>query len=327
MSIRRSLPWLACSVCVLVVASVCRHWSWPDPHGSTKDVPSNVTLAEAGVASLEAMGDVARGSASGRLSLSSPETLHRPALVYIEGGEFMMGASAGESDRQAYELQHRVFVTSFMMCETEVTQAHFVAVHGGLPAGCPGGCGGQLPASNVSWFEAITYLNELSTKEGRRRCYTPDGEVNVLWDSSCDGYRLPSEAEWEYAARAGTTTTYSFDDRYRAFEFAWYYDNAGGRAHPVRTRTGNPWLLHDMHGNVWEWVWDALDANYGVDLDQLAIDPRGPPGAGTARVRVTRGGSFIHGVTSMYSWHRDYLDPGKRFQDVGFRCARSVLAE
>ena len=318
--------WLGYIVCALIGMGIYQCWPWPDSQNSVKEkrLP-NGSLADSGNLGSEAVGDMARGDASG----TSPpvQTQYRPSLVYIQGGEFVMGVSAEEPDRQEYELQHRVRVTSFLMCETEVTQAHFEAVHGELPAGCPGGCGGTLPASNVSWFEAITYLNELSTKEDLRQCYTPRGEGDILWESSCDGYRLPSEAEWEYAARAGTTTTYSFGDPNRAGEFAWYYDNAGRRAHSVRTRAGSPWQLYDMHGNVWEWVWDALDANYGVDLDQLAIDPKGPPGAGIAGVRVTRGGSFNHGVTSMYSWHRDYADPGRRFQDVGFRCARSVIAK
>ncbi len=326
-SFKRTFSWLAIGACVLVIVlglGICRGWPWPVPPGSRiEERPWDTALSDSGALSSEAIGNFTRGKVSG--ASVSIETAFRPALVYIRGGEFVMGVSPDESDRLEYELQHHVRVASFMMCETEVTQAHFVAVHGKLPAGCPGGCGSTLPASNVSWFDAITYLNDLSAKEGLRQCYVLENDGDVLWDAACDGYRLPSEAEWEYAARAGTTTTYSFgDDRNRAGEFAWHYANAGRKAHSVRTRTGNPWQLYDMHGNVWEWVWDALDEKYGVDLEQLAIDPKGPPGIGIAGVRVTRGGSFDHGVTSMFSWHRDYLDPSKRFRDVGFRCARSV---
>jgi len=144
---------------------------------------------------------------------------------------------------------------------------------------------------------------------------------NVTWSDAKDfcehyGYRLPTEAEWEYAARAGTRTRYSFgDDEGKLSEYAWYNENSGGAPHPVGTLKPNPWGLHDMHGNVWEWCWDW----YGSYLPEPQIDPVGPP---AGNYRGLRGGSFVDRAEDLRSANRIRGGPENRIQNFGFRCAR-----
>jgi sulfatase modifying factor 1 len=264
-------------------------------------------------------------------------TVMRPALVHVAGGTFMMGSPPAEVGRYENETQHRVQVSSFVMCETEVTQAQFVAVAGKLPGDCGASCGDALPAHSVSWLDAADYLDALSRKEGLRPCYSGREGETVSWDRSCDGYRLPTEAEWEYAARAGTTTAYSFGDspaelckHANGGEQESCDDGFAGLA-PVgsfRANRGNAWNLLDMHGNVWEWVWDGYDAGFGLDVshftdvNQLTIDPGGPdPFVGDW---VLRGGSFDLVPRHLRSANRDRREPSFRSGYIGFRCVRAA---
>jgi formylglycine-generating enzyme required for sulfatase activity len=282
----------------------------------------------------------------------------RPALVRILGGRFRMGSPETERLRFRDELkqlgidpdiyedeepQHDVRVTGFEMCETEVTQGQWQAVIGTNPSDCNLGCDPELPVQNVSWLEAVLYLNALTRQENQERhadeslspCYEitdegtlskqladasgPDrpelGNAHVEWKPGCTGYRLPTEAEWEYAARAGTQTAFSFDDEALLGEHGWYADNTGTEVKPVKTRKANPWELHDMHGNVYEWVWDW----YGQYGRATQRDPRGPT-KGVAR--VVRGGSVGYGPGYLRSAARSRLLPGARFRLLGLRCVR-----
>jgi formylglycine-generating enzyme len=275
-------------------------------------------------------------------------TALRPALVHVVGGVFMMGSPPGEAGRDDEdEAQHRVQVHGFDMCETEVTQAQYVAVRNTLPRGCGASCGDTLPAHSVSWYDAVHYLDALSVREGLSPCYGGKDGEDVSWDRSCTGYRLPTEAEWEFAARAGTTTAYSFGDapadlcKHANGESQGCDDGFAGLA-PVgsfRAAKGNAWNLLDMHGNVWEWVWDAYDANFGLsvkqgavngetvagrprltDVNQLTDDPSGPPIGGD---RVLRGGSFGFEPGNLRSACRSRYEPSVRLRNIGFRCIRA----
>ena len=181
-------------------------------------------------------------------------------LVYIEPGEFDMGSPASERRRENDEAQHRVKLTrGFRLGMYEVTQEQWMSVMGSNPSDARGD---DYPVEQVSWDDAVEFCRKLSEKEGRT-------------------YRLPTEAEWEYACRAGTTGAYAgtgnLDD------MGWYAGNSGGRKQPVGRKQPNAWGLFDMHGNVWEW---CLDWYYRYPQDTV-VDPRGPE---SGAYRIRRGG-------------------------------------
>ena len=209
-------------------------------------------------------------------------------LVLIPAGEFAMGSPNSDKDgRDNEKPQHRVRITRpFYLGATEVTQGRYRAVTGANPSSSQGS--DDLPVEQVSWLDAVNYCNALSRKEGLPEFYRIDkGKVEVP-DWTGPGYRLPTEAEWEYACRAGSTTRYCYgDDAERLGEYAWYVGNAEGTTHPVGGKRPNVFGLHDMYGNVWEWCWDSFDAKYFGQSP--AADPLGP--SQTAD-RVTRGGGW-----------------------------------
>ncbi len=154
--------------------------------------------------------------------------------------------------------------------------------------------GESLPVEQVSWFDAVRFCNKLSERVGLQPCYRieeAEAQPEVEWDQSANGYRLPTEAEWEYACRAATETAYSFgDDAAQLHEYAWFDGISEGRAHEVGHKKPNGWGLHDLHGNVWEWCWDWYgDYQVSNDLTVSQANTIGPP---TGNGRVLRGGSF-----------------------------------
>jgi formylglycine-generating enzyme required for sulfatase activity len=172
---------------------------------------------------------------------------------------------------------------------------------------------------SVSWLDAINFCNALSRKEGLTPFYRVQGETAVVPDWNGPGYRLPTEAEWEYACRAGSTTRYSFgDDAADLGAFAWYDGNSDGKTHPVGQKRPNAWGLYDMHGNVWEWCWDAYEADY-YSKKPPAADPLGPSQAAS---RVSRGGGWNFSPQNCRSAHRSGGEPGFRGNFLGFRVAR-----
>jgi formylglycine-generating enzyme required for sulfatase activity len=183
------------------------------------------------------------------------------------------------------------------MGETEVTQAQWKAIMGtnpGLFQGDP-----NQPVEQVWWDDVQTFIRKLNEKEG----------ISL--------YRLPTEAEWEYAARAGTTTAYSFgDDASVLDQYAWYKDNAGEKTHPVAQLKPNAWGLYDMHGNVWEWVQDW----YQRYRAEAVTDPQGPT-SGTHRSR--RGGAWNNLAQICRSANR-YSVTGYRDDFLGFRLMRTL---
>ena len=157
----------------------------------------------------------------------------------------------------------------------------------------------DLPVENVSWDDVQTFISRLNTLQGCRGCY-----------------RLPTEAEWEYAARAGTTGDYAGDLE----SMEWYYANSGGKTHPVRQKRRNAWDLYDMYGNVREWVADWYDSEYYRNSPET--DPKGPE---TGSFRVFRGGSFSLTAGYARSAFRDDGAPGTRYFNLGFRLLRMAL--
>ena len=236
------------------------------------------------------------------------------AMVLLPAGEFLMGDAAGEDDEKP---AHKVRLRAFYMDVHEVTQASYEKLMGANPAKHKAP---ERPVEQVGWLAAIKYSNMRSRREGLTPCY----DVKTLaCDFAADGYRLPTEAEWEHACRAGGTTQYSFGDSSRTLgRYAWFKAIAGKTTHPVRSKQSNAWGLYDMHGNVWEWCHDRYGEEYYAQSEPT--DPRGPP---VGDERVLRGGGWNSGPESCRSAARYSETPG--FADVcfgydayGFRCVR-----
>ena len=250
-------------------------------------------------------------------------------LALVQGGTFSMGSPVDEPWRSDDEVQHEVTVSDFYLSTTEVSQSEYHALMGGSPAD-------GVPATNVSWYDAIAYCNALSARAGLNPAYTVDGE-NVTWNRAADGYRLPTEAEWEFACRAGTVGPFNLDHSIGADEANYYghypyeiegnYFNQGAldvkpgvyRGEPIASASfaPNAWGFYDMHGNVAEWVWDYYGA-YDAGASQ---DPTGPE---TGSLRVNRGGGWNDFAKNLRSAYRASLTPTSSSPSVGFRIARSA---
>jgi formylglycine-generating enzyme required for sulfatase activity len=250
--------------------------------------------------------------------------------IAVKPGGFTMGSPPDEPCRDGDEAAHPVTLTrGFLLAETEVTQRQWASLMGYQPA-FNAGCA-ECPVEWVSWHEAAAYCNALSTAKGKPLCYACAGSGAGAScapqggpPSACAGYRLPTEAEWEHAARAGSTsalpsgaiascmTTDAATDK-----IAWYKVNSGGLTHAVAKKSPNAWGLFDMAGNVYEWTHDW----YAADLGAAAVvDPAGPA---SGKERVFRGGAFYFNAEHARSANRERFDPAKRFTFVGFRCALS----
>lgn len=240
----------------------------------------------------------------------------RPKVVKVAKGSFQMGSPPAESGRALDEVQHTVTLTTdFWMAESEVTQRQYRNLMGSSPSSFKGD---DLPVENVSWFDAVAYCNALSVKEKLQPCYQINGTM-VGWADGvkCTGYRLPTEAEWEYAANPVTPprTVYAGSDTVDGV--AWHSINSGNTTHAVKTKTANGRGLYDLSGNVWEWVWDFYQGNYEA---LPATDPIGPS---TAAYRVIRGGSWYGSATYARVALRGISAPPDRSDSLGFRFVRS----
>jgi formylglycine-generating enzyme required for sulfatase activity len=227
-------------------------------------------------------------------------------LMLIPPGEFLMGSPAFEEGRQGDETQHKVTLTKpFFMGITEVTQLQFFRVLRKNPSNFKAA---KHPVEQVTWDEAVEFCARLSDLPAEKRA----GRV----------YRLPTEAEWEYACRAGTTTAYSFgNDQGQLSNYGWWHDykvNSGGATHPVGLKKPNPWGLYDIHGNVFELCHDWYVGYSGGEL----TDPKGPV---SGPHRVNRGGCWLHDSGRCRSAYRGRITPDTRYYDLGFRVLRSSI--
>jgi formylglycine-generating enzyme required for sulfatase activity len=231
-------------------------------------------------------------------------------LVNIPAGTFHMGSLDYDNEGPV----HEVHISAFQCMRFLVTRRLYKELMGKDP-GWPEGEADDRPINNVSWYDAVRFCNRLSEQEGLTPCYRIDGN-DVSWEYAANGYRLPTEAEWEYACRAGTQTLWSFGGGEKDLgRYAWYTGNSGNLPQPVGTRDPNPWGLYDMHGNVWEWCWDWYDA-YSAESQ---TDPTGPL---TGDWRVLRGGAFTFSAWGLRSAYRDWDWPVYRFRYGGVRCVR-----
>ncbi|MBN1164515.1 MAG: SUMF1/EgtB/PvdO family nonheme iron enzyme [Candidatus Krumholzibacteriota bacterium] len=231
-------------------------------------------------------------------------------MVPINPGTFQMGSSDREKGRGKDESQHKVWISkAYLISTTEVTQAQWIMVMGENPSHFKGD---DQPVERVTWFEAIDFCNRLSEREGLDPVYKVH-EQYVSWDRGKRGYRLPTEAEWEYACRAGTKTRiYTGDNKHDLLRAGWYKENSDKKTHPVGQLDPNDWDLYDMHGNVWEWCWDWYDS-YPIGN---TVDPAGP---GSGNFRVLRGGSWRDDSRYCRSASRNWLRPVNRLSYNGLR--------
>jgi len=228
-------------------------------------------------------------------------------LVRIPKGTFMMGSPESDLNRQNNETQHEVTISKdFYLGVHDVTQAQYEKVIGKNPSHFQGAVvsneNADIPVENVSWDDAVEFCKKLSDLPEEKKA----GRL----------YRLPTEAEWEYACRAGSKTAYSFDDEEGLLpEYGWFKRNSSNRTHTVGLLESNAWGLYDMHGNVWEWCSDR----YGEYPKGAVSDPTGPK---EGSFRVLRGGSWNDGAARCRSALRGRGRPSDRFI-IGFRVALS----
>jgi formylglycine-generating enzyme required for sulfatase activity len=238
-------------------------------------------------------------------------------LKLIPTGEFLMGSP--NSDKDAYDdekPQHRVRITRpFYLGIYPVTQREYMEAMKTNPSHFKDR--ERHPVENVFWLNAAAFCNALSQKEGLKPFYAIWEDAVEIRDWNGPGYRLPTEAEWEYACRAGSETRFGFgDDEKGLGEYAWYSANSDRQTHPVGQKKPNAFGLYDVHGNVWEWCWDGYAADYYKSSP--VDDPRGPVGAS---YRVIRGGSWGYNPRLCRSAVRLWYGPGNCNDNLGFRLA------
>ena len=223
-------------------------------------------------------------------------------FVLIPAGEFDMGSPSSESEgKNNYNgpVHYVKIPKPFYLSKYEVTQKQWREVMGSDPSYFKGN---DLPVEKVSWNDVQEFIKKLNEREGTEK------------------YRLPSEAEWEYAARGGTATRYSFgDDESELDEYGWYYENSNYETHPIGQKKPNSWGLYDMHGNVWEWVQDGWHESYeGAPTDGSAWED------GSGACRVNRGGGWSFDARYCRSAFRYYCASCFRSRINGFRLLKEL---
>lgn len=245
-------------------------------------------------------------------------TAAKREMVYVEAGTFSMGSTTGY-DRE--KPVHSVTLSDFYIGKYEVTQRLYEEVMGINPSDENRGIGDNYPVNNIDWYDAVKFCNELSKLDGFDPVYTigSGDSPDVRADWTATGYRLPTEAEWEYASRGGSKSEgYEYSGSDNTEDVAWYSVNSGGKTHPAGEKTSNELGIYDMSGNVWEWGWNWYEA-YSSESE---TDPRGPDsGSG----RVLRGGSWGNGIADTRSAFRNYAGPDYKDIYLGFRILLPVV--
>lgn len=286
----------------------------PDKKATPSDSKGNHAQPDSGKA----------GVAPGPDSAGNGPATSIDGLAFVQPGCFQMGSPSTEYGRHLEEAQHEVCITKgYYMGKTEVTQGEWMAVMGANPS-YHSSCGETCPVESVSWWDTLAFLNALSKRGGLEECYELTGcrggeggfscKGVTFRGLGCAGYRLPTEAEWEYAARAGST-----EAQYGSLgSVAWYDENSRAKAHAVGRKAANALGLHDMLGNVWEWCWDRA----GAYPNTPASDPLG---ASSGTERVNRGGGWYDSHMGVRAANRGKNGPDYRAKLLGFRVCRSQV--
>lgn len=250
----------------------------------------------------------------------------------IKGGTFQMGSPESEPERSSDEIQHSVTVGNFYISKTEVSQKEYQEIMGDNPSATKGD---DLPVTNITWYDAVQYCNKLSQKEGLTPCYTVSG-TTVTWDKAANGYRLPTEAEWEYAARANTTTPFNFGDYVHnsdanCYNAYGYNNDASGnwvngsdaylrKTVAITQYPTNAYGLYNMHGNAAEWVWDWYD-----EYDSQAT--ANPTGSESGNAKVVRGGGWNDHPKHIRSAYRGAQPADVGLYSIGVRPVRNAVMD
>lgn len=247
---------------------------------------------------------------------SAPDT---SVFAFVEGGNFSMGRNVGIEAHEKPE--HQVNVHDFFISKFEITYNDFDRYTDSMKLPRNGDMDwgrSSHPVMVVSWLDAVGYCNWLSIQDHLIPCYVING-YDVIWSDTANGYRLPTEAEWEYAARGGRRSQKNlYAGSNQPGAVAWFKDNSDGKSQPVAGKAANELGLFDMSGNLWEWVWDVYDAAY------YQISPvNNPTGPVHGPYRVMRGGAWYNNADYITVSARQYHSPDFRQTSVGFRIARN----
>ncbi|MEM1323181.1 MAG: formylglycine-generating enzyme family protein [Bacteroidota bacterium] len=255
-----------------------------------------------------------------KMALSSSNI---PELLKINAGSFSLGSDKGFVANETPRVV--VHLDDFYIGKYEITQNQYHAAIGEYPAYFK--CG-DCPVEQISWLDAITFCNILSQNERLDPAYIIKGD-SVIWDRTSNGYRLPTEAEWEYACKAGTDTDlFASDLLFPNLDqlnsdldgIGWYRNNSGEQVHPVGMKRSNAFGMHDMHGNVWEWCWDYFHFNRYILMDNPSSNPVDQQ---SSINRVIRGGSAFNNVFNARSALRYGTLAETQNLAIGFRVARN----
>ena len=253
---------------------------------------------------------VPNSSTSYDISITKLEPLD---MVFVEGGTFQMGDNFGDGDISEKPV-HEVTISDFYISKTEITQKEWIEITSNNPAKY---WADEQPVESISWKDAINYCNARSLLEGLTPCYTTDGGKTIC-DFSANGYRLPTEAEWEYAARGGIANkNFKYSGSTNINDVAWYDKNSSNITHPVAQRQPNDLGIYDMCGNVWEFCWDYFNENYYSQSPRQ--DPAGPE---LGDERIMRGGAWSDDAYFNRIFFRNHYKENARGSNVGLRVVR-----
>ena len=283
--------------------------SFSDDYQSLSAIRGSSVILGAGVLKADAERKMEEMEAWMAAQKALLRALEAQNMVYVEGGTFRMGSD----DSDAYDDEkpvHSVLLPDYYICEHTVTQHEWEEMMGSNPS-----CfkGANLPVEEVSWYDCVNFCNKLSLKYGLKECYQINGTSVSLLNGGKGGFRLPTESEWEYAARGGNKSRgFKYAGSNNPGDVALYDDNSGSQTHAVCQKKPNELGLYDMSGNIWEWCWDWT----GSYPSSSQSNPLGPS---SGSFRVFRGGGWDNDARICRVSCRDDNTPGHRFDNLGLR--------